>query len=231
MKIRLTIILLTALISACETQLDQCSLQLKQDPTLVNIGKILSPDNVTVEMLGDTSYIAEEDKSGFTTWMIIEQRCLREEMDRRSAKIRYPEQAAAHGAIIKFFNAKQDAYVELLAGRVNYGAFYSSIRNLKNQVEAEVSGYEASLKDRLASQKNSSSSRSNSLFKPYCPPSKYPIYGCENTSSSSKSSNRSPPGNKECTYKSGPYKWTKTISGFTCPATDSSGGYFGTLVR
>ena len=228
MKIRLTIILLTTLISACETQLDQCSLQLKQDPSLVNIGKILNPDNITVEMLGDTSYIAEGDKPGFTKWMLIEQRCLREEMERRSEKVRYPEQAAAYGAVMKFLNAKQDAYVELLAGRINYGTFYSSIRNIKNQVEAEVSGYEASLKGRLASQKASSSS---SLFKPHCPPSKYPIYGCGNTSSSSKSSSRSPPGNKECTYKSGPYKWTKTISGFTCPATDSSGGYFGTLVR
>jgi len=73
---------------------------------------------------------------------------------------------------------------------------------------------------------------SSSGFKPYCPPSKYPIYGCGNTSTPSTSTNRNPPpGNKTCTYKSGPYQWTKTISGFTCPPTDSSNGNFGTLVR
>lgn len=70
------------------------------------------------------------------------------------------------------------------------------------------------------------SSGSRNTFKPYCPPSDYPIYGCDSSSGS-----KPPPGNKVCTYKSGPYKWSKTISGFTCPATDNKNGIFGTLVR
>lgn len=229
MKVRLAIILFTALISACETQLDLCASQLKQDPTLVNIGKILSPDDITIEMLSNRSYIAEGDRPAFTKWMLIEQRCLREEMGRRAALARYPEQVSANRAIMKFLDVKQDAYVKLLAGKVDYGTFYSTIRNSKNNVEAEVAAYEVALKERATSQKNNSSSRAGSTFKPNCPPSKYPIYGCGNSSSSSSS--RNPPGSKDCTYKSGPYTWTKTINGFTCPATDSSDGYFGTLVR
>ena len=68
-------------------------------------------------------------------------------------------------------------------------------------------------------------------IKPYCPPSKYPIYGCGGSSSTSNTSPKPPPGNKTCMYKSGTYVWSKTISGLTCPPTDSSNGYFGTLVR
>ena len=99
-------------------------------------------------MLSDRSYIDEEDKSAFTKWMLIEQRCLREEMGRRSALARYPEQVSANRAIMKFLDVKQDAYVELLAGRLDYGTFYSIIRNSKNLTEAEIAAYEVSLKER-----------------------------------------------------------------------------------
>ena len=166
MKIRLTLVLLSSLISACQTQLDQCASQLKQDPSLVNVGKILSPDDITIEMLSDRSYVAEEDRTTFTKWVLIEQRCLREEMGRRSAQARYPEQVSANRAIVKFLDAKQDAYIELLAGKSDFGTFYSTIRNSKNLTEAEVAAHEVSLKERVNSQKNNSSSHSNSTFKP-----------------------------------------------------------------
>lgn len=118
----------------------------------------------------------------------------------------------------------ENASAGLVLGKYSYGEYFTRYESALSSAKTTVNN----LRTQSSQQQPSAPAPT---FKPYCPPSKYPIYGCGNTSSSPSSSNRNPPGSKECTYKSGLYKWTKTIKGYTCPATDNSGGYFGTLVR
>ena len=122
--------------------------------------------------------------------------------------------------------AIENAAAGLVLKEYSYGGYFTRYESAMSSAKTAATRLEAQ-----SSQQQQREAKPAITFKPYCPPSKYPIYGCDNTSSTPPSSNRNPPGSKECTYKSGPYKWTKTIKGFTCPATDNSGGYFGTLVR
>ena len=122
--------------------------------------------------------------------------------------------------------AIENAAAGLVLKEYSYGGYFTRYEGAMSSAKTSAERLEAQ-----SSQQQQRPSTQVPTFKPYCPPSKYPIYGCGNTSSTPSSSNRSPPGSKDCTYKTGPYKWTKTIKGYTCPATDSSGGYFGTLVR
>jgi hypothetical protein len=122
----------------------------------------------------------------------------------------------------------ENAAAGLVLGKYSYGEYFTRYEAALSRAKNSASD----LKAQYNQQQYQSAPASTPVFKPYCPPSKYPIYGCGNATSPSTSSNRNPPpGNKTCSYKSGPYQWTKTISGFTCPPTDSSNGYFGTLVR
>jgi hypothetical protein len=125
--------------------------------------------------------------------------------------------------------ALENAAAGLVLGEYHYGEYFK-------RYEGALSGAKNAaldLQNQARQRQHQRAVTSTPIFKPYCPPSKYPIYGCPPSTSSAGSSSYSkpPPGNKTCTYRSGPYQWTKTVNGYTCPATDSSKGYFGTLVR
>lgn len=57
------------------------------------------------------------------------------------------------------------------------------------------------------------------------------VHPCNKPPAAKQNSTNPPMGSKSCTYKSGSYVWTETISGYVCPASSSRGGIFGTLQR
>lgn len=57
------------------------------------------------------------------------------------------------------------------------------------------------------------------------------IHPCNNPPAAKQNNTNPPVGTKSCTYKSGSYVWTETISGYVCPASSSRSGIFGTLQR
>ena len=234
MKISLSTILIPlALIAACvspskqvTTTFDMCKKSAMSGPERAAIASKLFPktENIDVVMMSNTTVppLAElEAAKPYFRDRLACNRTLITDMGRING-----------ASELMITNAKltqrkvEEIVADFLSGGVTYGSYFTRLKNASDDHSDRTTLIKAQAKQE--SQRRSSP---KSTFKPYCPPSKYPIYGCGNTSSTSSSPNRNPPGSKECTYKSGPYKWTKTIKGYTCPATDNSGGYFGTLVR
>ena len=212
------------------TTFNLCKENAKLGPQRAAIAAKLYPEfkNIDVVMMSDQRYPSQAELEAAKPYFRDRLACNRdlvagvERISRGSGGPKLASRKRANRTI-------ESAVAEFLSGGVTYGSYFTKLKSVLHDYEERNAALDAQAKQ----QQTQTRSAPAPIFKPYCPPSKYPIYGCPPSTSSAGSSSYSkpPPGNKTCTYRSGPYQWTKTVNGYTCPATDSSNGYFGTLVR
>lgn len=215
--------------TAAQSNFEFCKKMAKSGEQRAAIAAHLFPkfENIDVVMMSDRTYPSLAELEAAKPYFRDRLSCNRK-LIADIEQIRGVSSTSQMLANAKRFNGNiENSVAKFLSGDMTYGAYFTSLRNLSSEYQERHTGIaraeeQAAYEQRMRAYQNAVNGMSEA-FK------NTPCIGCG--LSPSPSGTKAPPGNKTCSYKSGPYQWTKTISGFTCPPTDSSNGYFGTLVR